>query len=952
MSLAETSKLDDLLGNGTALADDVNSIEPQRDSTAEKLPTVIEFTEITALRPACVTKEFNYADGQLQKKTTANVFEGYMRRVKVQDAQGFADALVDLTTDRCFMYGHPPRDARLVTLDAWIRLGRPEDVLPRTKECTSWPKGGGVLLLDYDAPRDGSPPLDRQQLISLIAKVCPALLECSFVWWPSTSSHIWAGEVQLQGLRGQRIYLFVADATDIPRVGKILNELLWADGHGRYEVSASGSLLERPVFDGSVWQPNRIDFAAGAKCAAGLEQRRGVPMVITGRRNELLDTRRTISELTPDQIESANSHKEAAKAALRSLAEQARSKWVEERTDMLIAAKPGLDRDLVRQQVIRAAERRNLMGDWVLHVRDPNRVEHQATVLEVLDNPSKYHGMQTLDPLEPDYDGRRWVGKLYLYGARPNLYSMAHGGVVYSLTRQPQRIEVIKGKGSETTDACLEVLRRAPDLFDFGGQPVAIEPGGRIHPLDEHALRYETGKITQFWCWKMLPKGRVVEELLDPPPNVIRNVLSLGARRGLKKLNAVVTAPTLRLDGSVLDVPGYDPSTQLLYECDGIPVVVTIHPTREEAENALKFLWHPFDEFPFVASLDRAVHLAALITASLRSILPTSPAFGYDAPVQASGKTLLARCVGVLAEGEDASVWPHTAGQDDEEIRKRLLTILRTGRRCIVWDNVVGVFDSAALASFLTSSTFTDRILGASLATTVPNRTIFVMTGNNLMLAGDLPRRVLVCRIDPRTDKPFAREFLLDPFAHCRAHRQSLIAAALTLVRAMLTHGCQRTGAGCLASYEDWDRLVRQTVLYANELLPGYFGDVMDAVNAAHKSDPEMELLQFLLRGLVMEFGLGRDMTTSEILGRSKSLVSGHPLFEAIEELSPVRRNTVSLGRLLSSRVGRVCSGMRLEDRGKDRNGVRLWRVCSVPNPSNLTQRADLQMQGERGMRG
>jgi hypothetical protein len=105
------------------------------------------------------------------------------------------------------------------------------------------------------------------------------------------------------------------------------------------------------------------------------------------------------------------------------------------------------------------------------------------------------------------------------------------------------------------------------------------------------------------------------------------------------------------------------------------------------------------------------------------------------------------------------------------------------------WDNVVGTFDSASMAAALTSANYTDRVLGKSECVLVPNKAILLMTGNNLTLAGDMARRVLVCRIDPRTDQPFAREFDLDPLAHTLAHRQEMVAAALTIIRGWLTSG-------------------------------------------------------------------------------------------------------------------------------------------------------------------
>jgi len=95
------------------------------------------------------------------------------------------------------------------------------------------------------------------------------------------------------------------------------------------------------------------------------------------------------------------------------------------------------------------------------------------------------------------------------------------------------------------------------------------------------------------------------------------------------------------------------------------------------------------------------------------------------------------------------------------------MTILLESPRAVVWDNIIGTFDSASLAGLLTSATYTDRILGVSKSADVPNRAVWLLTGNNLTLAGDMPRRVLKCRIDPQTERPFARRFDLEPESYC-----------------------------------------------------------------------------------------------------------------------------------------------------------------------------------------
>ena len=870
----------------------------------------------------------------MEKKTIASVFEGSMQVREFENASQFADFLQTLSPNQCLTYGIPPRDAELVTEEVWINLGQPDDPLPRTQSVFDWPDGSGILMLDYDAPKDGTKRLGAKELIKTLLDACPDIKSSGLIWWPSTSSLIYAGQTKINGLKGQRIYLFVKDANDIARAGKTLNERLWALGHGRYEVSESGSLLKRSVFDGAVWQSNRIDFAAGAMCGSGLEQRRGEPTVLRARESfDLLDTREAIPALTQDEADQALANQIKAKGLLASQAELAKAAWVNERVKTLQVRHPKLDGKTATMMALRAIDSYDLMGDWSIFIKDHDGQTKEVSVIEVLDAPDIYNGKLTLDPLEPEYDGGRWVGKLFLNSPRQSLYSFAHGGVIFRLHRQPTRIEIVIGKGRSTTDALLEVLRQSPDIFDFGEELVRIGAGGGLHPLNEHSLRYVAGGIAQFFMLKKLPQGGAIEVLRDPPNQVCLSVLSLRAHRELKKLNGVITAPTLRPDGSVLDVPGYDLKTLLLYDNIGTLPSIPASPSRDQALAALEQLWLPFSDFPFCSNLDRAVHLAALLTTSVRSSLPSAPGFAYDAPIQGSGKTLLARCIGVLAQGMEPSVWPHTAGRDDEEVRKRIFTILRSGSRVLIWDNVVGAFDSSSMASCMTSPTMTDRILGQSNSSTVPNRMMVILTGNNLTLQGEMPRRILVCRIDPRTDKPFARSFDLDPYVYCRTNRLNMITAALTLIRAFLTHGCETKITGRLASFEDWDSWVRRAVIFANELKPGMFGDVMDVIQANQSADPDQEALSSLLASWEEEFGT-KAVSVSELLSGASATYAGSKtkMFEALEELTNIKRYQLtpkSVGRYLSNRKGRIAGG-RLLERGPTTGDTKTWRIKVV----------------------
>ncbi len=112
------------------------------------------------------------------------------------------------------------------------------------------------------------------------------------------------------------------------------------------------------------------------------------------------------------------------------------------------------------------------------------------------------------------------------------------------------------------------------------------------------------------------------------------------------------------------------------------------------------------------------------------------------------------------------------------------------------------------MAGATTSGSFTDRILSRSESVSIPNRAIIILTGNNLTLSGDMPRRVLICRIDPKCDAPHARQFELDPLSYVRSHRLEMAATALTFIRGFLSSGAERA-EGRMASFEVWDDYIR-----------------------------------------------------------------------------------------------------------------------------------------------
>jgi hypothetical protein len=892
-----------------------------------------EITVFTSINPDLLTKKFSLQDGALHKEGGGLLVEGKAEVRAFNDLADLKSILLKLKTNQALSYGLPIRSpVRILSKAKWIREGCPESAIPRDKEHFKWPDGPGVMMIDYDAPTDG-PVLTCTELLGVIHEAVPPLRDVVMLWWPSASSYIANADTGegLRNLQGQRLYMLVENASDIPRAGKALVEYLWASGYGHIQISKSGDMLDRTAVDGSVWQPNRFDFAAGAACQPPLHQNRGEPELISGS-VEIADTAVLILSPDPIILAKADAERKKHRKSKYGEAKAARDQWVEERVATMVSFDAS-DKEKAdsREAVLRAVEHNSLSGNFILFVVENNETV-EVTVSDVLDDIKRFDGLQTYDPIEPDYDGGRVIGKLYLVGSQPTLNSFAHGGSVYKLYRHIEHVELIKGRTRDAVLATLELLKNTPDVFDFGGALVAVE-SGRIHPLDALSLMHHLGGAIQYWRW-VKSSGGSFQELADPPEKLVRQIIALGDRRNLKYLKAVVTGPTLRPDGTVMDTPGYDAETGLLFETRENVVPVPEHPNEDQVETALKTLLKPFVHFPTVGALDRGILLASLLTAASRPAFKTSPAFGFDAPAQASGKTLLASSVGALATGDHPTVWPHTAGRDDEETRKRLFVALRNGTRALVWDNVVGTFNSAAMSTALTSSNLTDRVLGKSESVCVPNRAIIILTGNNLTLGGDLGRRVLKCRIDAKTERPYARTFDFDPLELVLKNRQALLSAALTIIRGFISNKIDRD-PGRMASFEEWDDYVRQTVIWiGRDIIPGEFDDPMNAVIEAQSSDPEQEILGELLQALHDMFS-GEFVSAIEIYKSAIDRMGCDKAARLEEVLNEIKGpskglNSRGVGRLLSYRADRIVQGLRLEARKDKSAGSMLWGVVEV----------------------
>lgn len=897
-----------------------------------KLP--LAFTVITSSQPVRLTKIIGMnAHGGMRKETSAMLSRGQAQSVVVADLHGLKHQLEALTSAQAVTWGVTKDDTVAVCTQGDAQA-QEAGAIARTRENFKFRAAPGVMMLDHDGVPDGelSPLQFRDRLIA----AAPVLADAPMLWRPSASAGCVSPDGSiLSGLTRHRLYIPVADAALIPEAGKALEALLWATpGAGWCDVGVAGQRLPRCLVDVSVWQPERLDFAGPSVLVDGVT-RAGVESVIYGDATAQFNLRVLIDSATPSIKKQAQAGLKAARAAVAEKCDTARRNWVADKAPALAQSR-GIKVAQATNVLTRAVVHQVLMGDFELTCADGQVVN----VAQLLDNPHRWHNTRFADPLDPDADKRVAVARL-LNGTRPDLFSHRHGGMRYELRRQSARVQLGRGMRVESTDAVLHILRERSELFDFGTNAIAFVADGKATPVSRDWLVDHAGRVAEFYNVKTErdDEGNVTStrEIPDDAPSYIANaIIAKHGSRNFRKLTAVTTAPTLRPDGSVLDEPGHDPATGLMYvTSEAYPLTVPSAPTVEQALDALAKLWHPIRLFPFADKVAVGVTLAAMLAACLRPALPTCPATGFDAPAAGTGKTLLAKCIGALATGGDVAVLPPT--NEEDECRKRLFAALRGGSKVLLWDNVREPLGNSVIDSFLTSSLFADRVLGVSENVELPNRALFLVSGNNLVLTGDTHRRILLARLDAQIETPFKREFEFDPLAEVCNNRQALVVAALTIVRAYIAAGRPKAAKGRIASFELWDDLVRQPLCWLRERMAEsgrdmadlpVFVDPAESIDRAASENPETSKLAALLNAWVTTFGTTPTSPAQAIAKTTEVFGAQSVLFDALDEIAGQngKLNVRILGRWLERHSGQLCTGLRLVLANKT-NGLKRWTV-------------------------
>jgi hypothetical protein len=327
----------------------------------------------------------------------------------------------------------------------------------------------------------------------------------------------------------------------------------------------------------------------------------------------------------------------------------------------------------------------------------------------------------------------------------------------------------------------------------------------------------------------------------------------------------------------------------------------------------------------------------------------TVPMVLFNAPQAGSGKSLLADITSLIATGRTSAILT-APSSDDEDWRKEITSLLVLGRNVVTIDNIEGRLSSASLAAVLTSNYWQDRILGRSEMIILPHRIIWIGTGNNISLGGDIPRRCYWVKIDAKDARPWQRNNFKHPhlIQWVESQRGAIIAAILTLAKTWILSGKPKAPKlPVMGNFEIWVETIGSILSFMD--IKGFLENLEDMYENADEDTPQWEaFLSAWHEELGEKFFTVAELTN--LIARNKKLEDSLPqeFGGAIEKMlsdsgvmkMKIDKNfTRKLGKGLSKRAGvRYINGLTIR-KGKAEQRALTWQVTDgserEENPPN-----------------
>jgi putative DNA primase/helicase len=459
-----------------------------------------------------------------------------------------------------------------------------------------------------------------------------------------------------------------------------------------------------------------------------------------------------------------------------------------------------------------------------------------------------------------------------------------------------------------------------PVFFEHAGAIAEIGDADDERPVISHfSTAGFRGKLDRSADWMRETREGLTPA--RPPKDVIEDMEALP--KPLPVLRGIIGTPVFSEQGKLVVEEGYQPETCLYYvpTGDAMPLVPD-RPDATDLKRAKQLIGQEWlTDFPFLDDASRVNGIAAPITAIARELIhgPT-PLFAIDSPSAGSGKSLLARGIGLISSGSEPAVMAEP--RSDEELRKRVTSLLYAGASVLLFDNLKRRLESPVLAALLTATVWSDRILGRTQSIDLPNRSVWLATGNNIEMNDEIARRVAWIRIDAKMDRPWQRAAFRhdDLVVWMQRHRHELVWAFLVLVQNWIAQGRRPWSGSALGSFEQWSRVTGGILEAA--AISGFLSNREELYKRADMETDEWRAFTSEWR---KHFN-NASVKVSDLIDIGQELLP--TVFSRTGDNSSARSMKTTLGKAIAKHQDRGFGGLVIRRAGEDgHNGGVFWRV-------------------------
>jgi putative DNA primase/helicase len=301
------------------------------------------------------------------------------------------------------------------------------------------------MMIDFD----GHPELSKMtpgKFSELLLYLMPNLKNIEMLITSSSSNGIYSEYGESINKKGMHIYLAVNDGTKIKAVGDRLRYICWKNGCGYHDVSKVGSLLQRHLFDDSVYSAERLIFEAKPILRDGILHE-GQPKYFYQEGGTLSTVGIELSDIERHEL---NEMIASNKSSYKQEAEDAKLQYKQHIVDNLVSKNVTIHEATVSADKLVNSDKHVL--PYLFELKS-NRNGY-VTVQHIIDNVDKFLNDVFIDPLETAQ------GNEY----RAKLFYNADGSIIMNSFRHGKTLYVLK---LSDIDNIIENINKCDDINDL-----------------------------------------------------------------------------------------------------------------------------------------------------------------------------------------------------------------------------------------------------------------------------------------------------------------------------------------------------------------------------------------------------------------------------------------------------------------------------------------------------